>query len=79
MNLPASAPEFMDAFRGGWDEGFWQGRAMPVVHLYAFSKDADAMLDVSALRVWGLGVRVSVGASYLLVYLGLNDCFHAKR
>ena len=42
MNLPGSAVDFLDAFRGAFDPKTWQGR-LPVVHCYTFSKgDEDA-------------------------------------
>jgi hypothetical protein len=39
MNLPAAAPEFMDAFAGAFDPAAWPDpAALPTVHLYAFSR-----------------------------------------
>lgn len=39
MNLPASAVEFLDAFRGAFDPVSWGGRALPLVHVYTFQKN----------------------------------------
>jgi hypothetical protein len=38
MNLPASAVEFLDAFRGAFDPQAWAGRQLPLVHVYTFMK-----------------------------------------
>eukprot|EP00698_Gefionella_okellyi_P019352 TRINITY_DN5919_c0_g1_i1.p1 TRINITY_DN5919_c0_g1~~TRINITY_DN5919_c0_g1_i1.p1 ORF type:complete len:448 (-),score=86.66 TRINITY_DN5919_c0_g1_i1:1239-2495(-) len=43
MNLPASAPSFLDVFRGVF--AAWQPPTMPMVHCYCFSNDADARGD----------------------------------
>jgi len=39
MNLPASAVEFLDAFRGAFDPTSWGDRALPLVHVYTFQKN----------------------------------------
>ena len=41
MNLPASAPEFMDAFKQVFDAAVWLPHQLPMVHLYAFHKSDD--------------------------------------
>lgn len=42
MNLPASAVEFLDAFRGACTHSRWQ-RRLPTVHCYTFSRgDEDS-------------------------------------
>lgn len=38
MNLPASAVEFLDAFRGAFDPRLWAGRCLPMVHVYTFCR-----------------------------------------
>lgn len=38
MNLPASAVEFLDAFRGAFDPDTWRQRPLPWVHVYTFQK-----------------------------------------
>ena len=42
MNLPAAAPEFMDAFKHRFDPSIWRPQDLPMVHLYAFHKSDDA-------------------------------------
>jgi len=46
MNLPASAIEFLDAFKGAFDRGVWGDRALPTVHCYTFKKAAETFDDV---------------------------------
>lgn len=41
MNLPASAPEFMDAFKHVFNAAVWKEHQLPMVHLYAFHKSDD--------------------------------------
>ncbi len=38
MNLPASAIEFLDAFRGAFPRSSWGQQPLPLIHCYAFSK-----------------------------------------
>lgn len=38
MNLPASAVEFLDAFKGAFSPAAWRGQQLPTVHCYTFSK-----------------------------------------
>lgn len=37
MNLPVSAIEFLDAFRGAFDRAAWEG-PLPCVHCYCFQR-----------------------------------------
>ena len=37
MNLPASAIEFLDAFRGAFDRADWEAQ-LPLVHCYCFQR-----------------------------------------
>lgn len=41
MNLPASAVEFVDAFRGAFDPEMWAGQPLPWVHVYTFCKGEE--------------------------------------
>ena len=38
MNLPASAIDFLDAFRGAFARALWSEEQLPLIHCYAFSK-----------------------------------------
>lgn len=42
MNLPASAVEFLDAFRGSFDAELWRGQRLPIVHVYTFARNCEA-------------------------------------
>lgn len=41
MNLPASAVEFLDAFRGSFNPATWRGHKLPLVHVYTFAKTSE--------------------------------------
>lgn len=48
MNLPQSATEFLDVFIGlGSKPAFKHGAALPRIHVYGFSTDADPVLDMA--------------------------------
>jgi hypothetical protein len=53
---PPRRREFLDAFRGAFEADKWGKREMPMVHLYAFSKEQDAMEDVMSRADRALGV-----------------------
>jgi tRNA (guanine37-N1)-methyltransferase len=42
MNLPASAVEFLDAFRGAFNADRWKDQELPTVHVYMFKKGPEA-------------------------------------
>lgn len=47
MNLPASAIEFVDAFRGAFNAGVWEGRPLPLVHCYTFRTASETSAGAS--------------------------------
>eukprot|EP00546_Thalassionema_frauenfeldii_P015911 CAMPEP_0178896796 /NCGR_PEP_ID=MMETSP0786-20121207/1384_1 /TAXON_ID=186022 /ORGANISM="Thalassionema frauenfeldii, Strain CCMP 1798" /LENGTH=110 /DNA_ID=CAMNT_0020567263 /DNA_START=225 /DNA_END=557 /DNA_ORIENTATION=- len=54
MNLPASAPEFLDAFRG------FKGKTLPKIHVHCFTgKDDDAKKTAVARCEKALGCNLS--------------------
>ena len=42
MNLPASAVEFLDVFKGCFGQQRWQDKPLPMIHCYAFAKAGEA-------------------------------------
>lgn len=42
MNLPASAVEFLDVFKGRFSQQCWQDHPLPMIHCYAFAKAGEA-------------------------------------
>lgn len=43
MNLPASAVEFLDALNGAFEPALWEGRELPLVHVYTFAKGEEEL------------------------------------
>ncbi|KAJ9524646.1 hypothetical protein QJQ45_024270, partial [Haematococcus lacustris] len=48
MNLPATAVQFLDAFRGALDPQRWEGSPLPMVHVYTFKTAAETDADILA-------------------------------
>jgi len=62
-NLPASAPEFMDAFANVFNRGAWSG-GLPVMHLYAFSRSAEkACAEVLDRASAALGTEIPLASA----------------
>ena len=38
MNLPATAVEFLDVFKGSFSQRCWQDHTLPMIHCYMFAK-----------------------------------------
>ena len=38
MNLPATAVEFLDVFKGCFSQRCWQDHTLPMIHCYTFAK-----------------------------------------
>lgn len=54
MNLPATAVEFLDAFHGAFDRSFWEGRELPMVHVYAFLRSDQTKEGEQAMTPTGV-------------------------
>lgn len=46
MNLPATATDFLDVFRGAFAREMWPEECLPTVHVYAFSASEDPKEDI---------------------------------
>jgi tRNA (guanine37-N1)-methyltransferase len=66
MNLPASAVEFVDAFRGAFDPAVHTGR-LPMVHCYTFKRAIETEADVVAKVEGFLGSRLDAAPSIHVV------------
>ena len=58
MNLPASAIEFLDAFRGAFRAAHWAGVPLPTVHCYAFLRRGESEEQLRARAEGHLSGRI---------------------
>jgi tRNA (guanine37-N1)-methyltransferase len=68
MNLPATAPEFLDAFRG------FTGKTLPRIHVHCFSKKDSAESERETIDRCGraLGVPLDVDTSNVVIHTVRN-------
>ncbi|XP_009610854.1 tRNA (guanine(37)-N1)-methyltransferase 2 isoform X4 [Nicotiana tomentosiformis] len=57
MNLPASALEFLDAFRGLIRRGYWNG-SLPWIHCYCFMRASETEDYIISVAESALGARI---------------------
>ncbi|MED6115195.1 hypothetical protein PIB30_087933, partial [Stylosanthes scabra] len=57
MNLPASAVQFLDAFRGLIQKKYWKGN-LPWVHCYCFIRATETPETIIAVAESGLGASI---------------------
>lgn len=68
MNLPATAPEFLDAFQG------FTGKTLPRIHVHCFSKKDSAESERETIDrcAKALGVSLDIGISKVVVHTVRN-------
>ncbi|WCJ29739.1 tRNA (guanine(37)-N1)-methyltransferase [Euphorbia peplus] len=57
MNLPASALEFLDAFKGAIQKEYWKG-SLPWIHCYCFMRASETEEIIISVAESALGARI---------------------
>lgn len=67
MNLPASAVEFLDALKGEFSTALWEGRELPLVHVYSFLQETEDYGDLRRKIEGHLGGSLDEDPQFCLV------------
>ena len=63
MNLPATAVEFLDVFKGCFSQRCWQDHTLPMIHCYTFAKADET--NAGAHLTWNTVITLANNLSAL--------------